>query len=129
MALFFVFLLLGLGYLSNHYSKVQCERLTGLWLGRGFEDASRIYVANWESDVVPHAVLSSNAVIDQVSTNAVPVGVPVLELGAARMSIPFVVRVEWSWSTHPTRGASGSSWYACLFGVPIEIGNVTTRSY
>lgn len=123
--------LLAMGFLSNWLAASGCEHDAARKLTSGFQDSNTAYFPNWKLDVDPASLFSSNTIVFRTNrpkrdasgarTHATPFGV-----GKAETWIPFVVRVDWGWSTDSVTGAEGASWYLCLGKFRLELRRYVT---
>jgi hypothetical protein len=122
MVLVFVIACAAVGYLSNWITRHRCESATARWLASGFQDVPQVFCVGWSNSVDPALLFSKSTVIMNNSQKKERGdNIPVLVLNDAKLAIPFVVRVDWTWYTSGLRGAIGVDWYACFLGLHVKI--------
>jgi hypothetical protein len=113
-ALAFVVVLLG--YWSNSCSLGSCSIATARWMSLPFRGSQVVYCLEWPAPIDPSQVLGPRTTVRRHLTPGQAVeGTPVLNLGSPRGRVPFVVCLNWSWSTGKLRGAGGKCIYLCFF--------------
>jgi hypothetical protein len=124
--------LLGLGYTSNLVSLRRCQAEAARSLASGFQEDKRVYWYGQGTKVNPRDLFGPGTT---VLTNEPPVirgekaWDPVLVLEETRAWVPFVVTIDYTWSTGGLRGGTGTYWYGCLFGALVIHGDRDTGAF
>jgi len=122
---------LGLGYISNLLSFRRCQAGAARSLASGFQEDKRVYWYGEGTKVNPRDLFGLGTI---VLTNEPPVirgektWDPVLLLEETRAWVPFMVTVDYSWSTGGLSGRDGKYWYVCLLGTIVAQGERVTGS-
>jgi hypothetical protein len=118
-----VVLFLALGYVSNSMCARGCEVQTAQKLTAGFVDCREVVCIDWSPSLGPRQFFGASTEVRQMPSSefpsysrGLPPDAPILNLKQAKTTVPFLVRVQWSWTTHKLRGGLGYDWHFCVLG-------------
>jgi len=120
------------GWISNRMTAYRCELfVANTIISDHYQGSTNVWCRGWRSQVDPASLFPPATILfREMEPRMWPQkGDLSFWVDAAACWLPFVIRVDYTWSTGKLAGEFDRAWFACLFGRYYYLGYTCLLSY